>query len=65
MDTFLRTEEELEERFRSSNLGYRGLVGNSSRRPSEIVEKIIEALRFEYLNKVKKSIFVYFFVSII
>ena len=45
MDTFLKTEEELEERYRTSQLGYRGLTSNSSRRSSEIVEKIIEACR--------------------
>jgi len=45
LSTFLKKEEELEEMFQSGYFGYSGLVGGSGRRPSELVEKIIETLR--------------------
>eukprot|EP00095_Tigriopus_kingsejongensis_P007535 maker-scaffold104_size368486-snap-gene-0.9 protein:Tk07535 transcript:maker-scaffold104_size368486-snap-gene-0.9-mRNA-1 annotation:"hypothetical protein L798_11134" len=45
VEEFLRTQEELAERFDSGFDGYLGLNGSSSSRPSEIVEKIFERIR--------------------
>jgi len=45
VDTFIAQQEDLVNRFESGSFGYRGLQGSSSRRPSEIVEKILHTLK--------------------
>jgi len=42
---FLKKQAEMVEKFESGFSGYRGLSGSTTRRPSEIVEKIIETIR--------------------
>jgi len=42
---FVKKEEDLMNRFECGFFGYRGLSGSSSRRPSEIVEKILHTLK--------------------
>ena len=44
IDTFLKTQSDIVQRFESGFSGYRGLAGPTCRKPSPIVEKILQTL---------------------